>query len=403
MRNFDFSQLLTMRDTDYSLILKKELKDIMRDKRSFVMLFVPVLIFPLMCIFMGSQLNKDDLTEKIPCIVECGPSDADEALYEALFEKTGLVERTEIDKSDLEDLKSGAVYAVIQVEDGQITILYNDASTKSVQVGQTLISAMETVRQRALNETLQKEYNLQAEDLQPFALVGKMLSQETGESNNSLMASLAPMMLVMVIMSGSVSVAVDLFTGEKERGTFESLMTTQVSRMSILMAKFTATLCISLMGMFLSILAYVVSFSVSDSARMMMSGGAGDDAGIGLSASQILGMLAVCLLLSVFAVSLMTLIGLHAKTVKEAQSQMSLITILPTLVSGLTMFMESANIPKAAMFIPVFNAIISIKMTFLGTAEPLHIVLTVLSSLVYSVLMWYLSVRMLHSEKLLQG
>ena len=382
MRDFDFSQLLTLRETDFSLILKKELKDIMRDKRSFVMLFIPVLIFPLMCIFMGSQLDKDKLTKNIPCIVECGPSAADEALYETLFEKTELVDRREIKKSDCEDLKSGAVYAVIRVEDGQITILYNDSSTKSLQVGQALITAMETVRQRAMNETLQKEHDLSMEMLQPFALAGKTLSEETGESGNSLLASLAPMMLVMVIMSGSVSVAVDLFTGEKERGTFESLMTTQVSRISILLAKFTATLCISLTGMVLSILAFMVSFSVSKSARNVITGGAGADAGIGLSASQLLGMLAVCLLLSVFAVSLMTLIGLHAKTVKEAQSQMSLITILPTLVSGLTMFMESADIPKAVMCIPVFNAILSIKMTFLGTAEPFHIVITVLSSLI---------------------
>lgn len=389
---------------DFKLILKKEMLDIFRDKRSFVMLFVPVLIFPLMYMLMGTQLDKEELKKNIPCIVEYAPGSIDEELYETLFESTQLVRRTAIEKNATEDLKNGNVYAVIRLNNGQITITYNDASTKSATAGQTLITAVETARQLSLYETIQTEYHVDMASVQPFQLKAVKLSDETGEANNSIMASIAPMMLVMMIMSGGVSVAVDLFTGEKERGTFESLMTTQAGRMSILMAKFTATLFISLLGMLLSILAYVISFLCSDSAWTMLSGGAETGgAKVSLSFAQILHLVAVCLVLSVFAVSLMTMIGLHAKTVKEAQSQMSLITIFPTLLSGLTMFMESANIHAAAMWIPVFNVIVSIKMIFLGTAEPIHILFTVLSSLLYSVLMWMVSVRMLHSEKLLQG
>ncbi|MGN0635616.1 MAG: ABC transporter permease [Acutalibacteraceae bacterium] len=389
---------------DFKLILKKEMLDIFRDKRSFVMLFVPVLIFPLMYMLMGTQLDKEELKKNIPCIVDYVPGSIDEELYKTLFESTELVRRTPIEKTATEDLKNGSVYAVIRLNDGQITITYNDASTKSATAGQTLITAVETARQLSLYETIQTKYHVDMASVQPFQLTAVKLSDETGEANNSIMASIAPMMLVMMIMSGGVSMAVDLFTGEKERGTFESLMTTQASRMSILMAKFTATLFISLLGMLLSILAYVISFLCSDSAWTMLSGGAETDgAKVALSFAQIVNLVAVCLVLSVFAVSLMTMIGLHAKTVKEAQSQMSLITIFPTLLSGLTMFMESANIHVAAMWIPVFNVIVSIKMIFLGTAEPIHILFTVLSSLLYSALMWMVSVRMLHSEKLLQG
>lgn len=389
---------------EFKLILQKELTDIMRDKRSFIMLFVPVLIFPLMYMLMGTQLKDDNLQTHIPCIVTCGANASDKALYKSLFEDTGLVAKTEAQKSAQEDLKNGAVYAVVRVEGGAVSILYNDASTKSVQAGQALIAALETVRQTAAAEALQTRYGASMDQLQPFQLTYHTLSEETGESNNSIMASIAPMMLVMMIMSGGVSVAVDLFTGEKERGTFESLMTTQAGRLNILMAKFTATLCISLLGMLLSILAYVISFMCSDSAAKMLFGGASaEDAKVSISALQVLSLTAVCLALSFFAVSLMTVIGLHAKTVKEAQSQMSLITIFPTLLSGLTMFMESANIHAAAMWIPVFNVIVSIKMIFLGTARPIHIIFTAVSSVLYSALMWLLSVRMLHSEKLLQG
>ena len=245
--------------------------------------------------------------------------------------------------------------------------------------------------------------NVTLETLEPFRLDVVELSKETGEPGSSAMASIAPMLLVVIIMSSGVSVAIDVFTGEKERGTLESLMTTQVSRISLLMAKFTATLCISLLGMVLSILAYVISYMCSDAGKFMLGGGTDNAASLGFSAAQAFELLAVCLTLSVFAVSLMTVIGLHAKSVKEAQSQMSLISLIPTLLAGLTLFMESADISSAAMWIPIFNSIVSIKMIFSDTASGADICFASISCLVYSGLMWIISVKMLRSEKLLQG
>ena len=386
---------------DFKLVLKKELTDILRDKRSFIMLFVPVLLFPMMYILMGTQLNKD-YTKNLPCIVDVEPGTADETLYRTLFEQTGVVDRKEVKESETEDLKNGDVYAVIRIKDGGITLLYNDASTKSAAVKDAMEKALNEIIRKSFEQNLQTRYNVSAASLQPFRLETVKLSDETQISGSSTMASIAPMMLVVIIMSSGVSVAIDVFTGEKERGTLEALMTTQVSRMSLLMAKFTATLCISLLGMILSILAYVISYMCSDAAKYML-GGADSGAKLGLSFAQTLELVAVCLTLSIFAVSLMTLIGLHAKSVKEAQSQMSLITLIPTLLAGLTLFMESADISLAAMWIPVFNSIVSIKMIFSGTASGTAICCTALSCLVYSGLMWIVSVKMLRSEKLLQG
>lgn len=383
---------------DFKLILKKELTDILRDKRSFIMLFVPVLLFPMMYILMGTQMNKD-YSRNIPCIVDVEPGTDDETLFETLFGGSDLIDRKEIKKSETDDLKNGDVFLILRIRDGKITLLYNDASTKSATVADAMEKALNELSQTTLDGNLQTQYNVTLASLQPFRLERVKLSDEMHTAGSSTMASIAPMMLVVTIMSSGISVAIDVFTGEKERGTLESLMTTQVSRMSLLMAKFAATLCISLLGMALSILAYVVSYICSDAAKTMLGGGAK----IGISFVQTLELLAVCLTLSVLAVSMMTVIGLHAKSVKEAQSQMSLITLIPPLLSGLTLFMESADISLAAMWIPIFNSIVSIKMIFSGTASAMDIYCTTISCLVYSGLMWIASVKMLHSEKLLQG
>lgn len=390
---------------DYVLILKKELTDIFRDKRSIVTLFIPVLLFPLMYFFMGTQLSGGNLTEDIPCIVDCETKE-DRELFDAIFEGTYMIDEHEIQEDKYTDLKKGSVYGIIEIDNGKITVVYNQNSTKT-------LTSMSYINERIVmysNTVFQQSLVDQGVDFAALASLdydGAMtdLSEIIPDSGNSMMASIAPMMLVMVIMSGGVSVAVDLFAGEKEKGTFESLLTTQVSRLGLLMAKFTAILVISLMSMVLSIAAYVISFKINPSALGMYTGNLNADASDLqiVTASQVIQVILVCFALSVFAVSLMTFLGINAKTVKEAQSQMSMITIIPTLLSGLTMFMDSANISNASLLIPVFNTIASIKMIFLGTVQPIHIVFSTLSCLAYSAVLWFLCVKMLNSEKLLRG
>lgn len=390
---------------DYILILKKELTDIFRDRRSIVTLFIPVLLFPLMYFFMGTQLSGGNLTENIPCIVDCR-TDGDRELYEAIFDGTNMIEEVDIQEDKYTDLKKGGVYGIIEIDNGKITVVFNQNSTKTL-TSMSLINERVVLFSNSLFQQSLVDQNVDFEALDSLDYDGAMtdLSEIISDTGNSMMASIAPMMLVMVIMSGGVSVAVDLFAGEKEKGTFESLLTTQVSRLALLMAKFTAILIISLMSMVLSIAAYVISFKLNPSALGMYTGNLNADASDLqiITLPQVLQVLLVCFALSVFAVSVMTFIGINAKTVKEAQSQSSMITIIPTLLSGLTMFMDSANISDASMLIPVFNTIASIKMVFLGTVQPLHIVLSTVSCLAYSGVLWFLCVRMLNSEKLLRG
>ncbi|MBQ2903144.1 MAG: ABC transporter permease [Clostridia bacterium] len=390
---------------DYILILKKELTDIFRDRRSIVTLFIPVLLFPLMYFFMGTQLSGGNLTENIPCIVDCR-TDGDRELYEAIFDGTNMIEEVDIQEDKYTDLKKGGVYGIIEIDNGKITVVFNQNSTKTL-TSMSLINERVVLFSNSLFQQSLVDQDVDFEALDSLDYNGAMtdLSEIISDTGNSMMASIAPMMLVMVIMSGGVSVAVDLFAGEKEKGTFESLLTTQVSRLALLMAKFTAILIISLMSMVLSIAAYVISFKLNPSALGMYTGNLNADASDLqiITLPQVLQVLLVCFALSVFAVSVMTFIGINAKTVKEAQSQSSMITIIPTLLSGLTMFMDSANISDASMLIPVFNTIASIKMVFLGTVQPLHIVLSTVSCLAYSGVLWFLCVRMLNSEKLLRG
>ena len=111
----------------------------------------------------------------------------------------------------------------------------------------------------------------------------------------------------------------------------------------------------------------------------------------------------MCLSLSVFSASLLTLLALHARTVKEAQSQTSLLTVFASLLGGAVAFKELSGVSNLSMLIPVYNVIMTIKMLFADMAQGTQVAVTIVSCLVYSAALLMLSTRLLKSEKMLRG
>lgn len=388
---------------NFGLILKKELTDIVRDKRSFIMLFVPVILFPAMFLLMGSQIEKNGQEKQFTYVAYCDTQE-DRALYDQIFgaldsDESARIQRLDIPYDQAEEaLRRGDALAMLEFQSGVLTYTSSASSTANQAIADEIYKMIEQINQAVAEQTLQQQ-GIDFGALRPMRMQ-KAASVGTG---SSAMAIIAPMLLVMLIMNGGVSVAVDLFTGEKERGTFESLLTTQTSRMSILAAKFASTLCVSVASMTLSILAYLISFSLSDSTAMMLGGGEQNGADLGLGFGQIVGILAVCLSLSVFSASLLTLLALHARTVKEAQSQTSLLTVFASLLGGAVAFKELSGVSNLSMLIPVYNVIMTIKMLFADMAQGTQVAVTIVSCLVYSAALLMLSTRLLKSEKMLRG
>ena len=71
------------------------------------------------------------------------------------------------------------------------------------------------------------------------------LASEQARSGQ-LLGRLLPLVLVVLLVSGGLYTALDLFAGEKERGTLETLLTTRISRGAVLLAKSLTVLVFSL-------------------------------------------------------------------------------------------------------------------------------------------------------------
>ena len=84
------------------------------------------------------------------------------------------------------------------------------------------------------------------------------------------LATLVPLVLILMTITGAVYPAIDLTAGERERGTLETLIAAPISRMALLFAKYVAVLTVAVLTALVNLVAMTVTI-VSSSLRPAFS------------------------------------------------------------------------------------------------------------------------------------
>ena len=164
---------------------------------------------------------------------------------------------------------------------------------------------------------------------------------------------------------GCMYPAIDLFTGEKERGTIETLLTTPVSRWKFLIGKMLVIILSGLMASFFALLGLFLSINfmdiIPDPEIMNVVNQI-------LSIGFVLKLFLLLLPLTVFFAGIMIPIAVYTKTFKEAQSiiaPLNIIVLLPAM-AGLFPGIE-LNVQTA--LIPILNIVLTTKGLIGGTID----------------------------------
>lgn len=256
-------------------LFKRELTDILRDKKTlFMMLVVPIIIYPLLIIgmtflmssVMNSQAEKtylvafdeeDELTAKIADIIENNP--------DKLSYKLEIVQKSDCKKA----LEAGDIdIYVSKASDGRISLCYLSAKDRSNTALDALTDAFEIYREELQKERID-EAGLDADYLlNPIHYEGEDLSS-TEESVGNMIGSIIPFFIVTMILLGALYPSIDVTAGEKERGTLETLLTLPITNFEMIMSKFLAVSCIACASAILNVfsmggaMAFLVSSSMS--------------------------------------------------------------------------------------------------------------------------------------------
>lgn len=261
-------------------LFKRELTDILRDKKTLVMMIVvPIILYPLLIVgmtllmssIMSSQTEKTyqvafendaALAEHIGTILE---EKQEEIGYHLRIVETDDCERA---------LEAEEIDAFVRVkEDGSISLCYLSAKDRSSTAVSALGEAFDIYREE-LREKNIEEAGLDAELLLNPITFGNEDFSTAEESIGNLIGSMMPFLIVTVILLGAIYPAIDVTAGEKERGTLETLLTLPVTNFEMIMSKFLAVACIACVSAVLNVfsmggaMAFLVSSSLSAAANV---------------------------------------------------------------------------------------------------------------------------------------
>ena len=358
-------------------IFKKELKDTLRDKRTLMMMLViPILIFPIILnvfVSISSSFTEDAANKEINIGFVGTPDNyllnQIENIPESLGKKKIIIYNDSIAlKRDVksDSLQVGMYTSVsfnnnlAQKKPAEVTIFHNATSVGMEQRGRAYIDVVKDI---ALQERY-LEMDLKESELTPIVSEYSNVASNK-EMIGKLAGGILPYIFIAFGFLGCMYPAIDLFTGEKERGTIETLLTTPVARWQILFGKMGVVVSSGLLAASAALFGLFLSIGVLDLVEneelltVIHSI---------LNLKFVLLMFGLLLPLTVFFAEIMIPVAVYAKSFKEAQSiitPINLVVVLPAMVG----FFPGIELTPITASIPVVNIVLATKELIAGTLE----------------------------------
>jgi sodium transport system permease protein len=207
----------------------------------------------------------------------------------------------------------------------------------------------------------------------------------------ALMTVILPLILTLSAFIGGAHLAMDTTAGERERQSLEPLLATPVSRGALVSGKMLAAVLLGLVSMLLILLSFKASASLATSGGMSLD----------VSFAAMGKLLLVLLPLVLIGTALLTCLAAAAKSMKEAQSHIVWLMMLPMLPAYALMaypVKDTALWQYAVPFLSQNQLIQKVTRGDIASAEQWVIYLA--SSLALAALLWAAAVWRYRQEKL---
>ncbi len=394
------------------IVFKKEVRDLSRDKRTLVTsILLPMLLIPLINIVMGGGIQKleKDLNENVSIALSQTSDTAGvrELLQERILSANPNLKLVESEDPE-SDLLNDKVRCIIDFENGykekmeqgipfKITLLYDESKTKS-QTSVDIVSRAINEFETALVGERLKALGLSEELFHPVVIERSNMAPNQ-QGSNMMMQMMLPLMIGMLVSIGGIPAATDLVAGEKERNTFESLLTTLPDRGSILVGKYLTVTLFSFVSVIAILLGMLFGYMINPNSLTM-----GVDAQI---TSFEIKPLALFLAMLITIALGMTFSGIQiaistfAKSYKEAQTYLSFLMLGAMVPGYATMFLQASDLSPVMFAVPVLNTISAFKMILGGVINYGNLVIALVSSVIFVVLTLWLAASLFKKEKIL--
>lgn len=384
-------------------IIKKEFVRFFGDKRLvFTTILMPGIMIYALYTFMGqglmSQLSTDeDYVYEIS--VENMPQSM-EAAFDSLKADVKNIDDSKADKvrNNLEEKNTDLLIVFPEDFDQtvadfdsqtattaapQVQMYYNSTKTESQTAYQMMTEMLDTYE-----ASLSNKFDINSGDTKYDLASDK---DETGQ----IFGMMLPMLMMMFLYSGCMAIAPESIAGEKERGTIATLLVTPMKRSQLAIGKIVSLGVIGLLSGLSSFVGTMLSLP-------SLMGGASESMNASVyQPSDYVVLLLVILTTVLVMVAAMSVISAFAKSVKEAGT--SIIPLMVVILVVAVSSMMSNGAPKEPYWylIPFYNSVQCMNGIFSFTYLPVNVVLTLVSNLVYTLLLAAGLAKIFDSEKIM--
>jgi len=393
-------------------LVRKEILDILRDKKTLiVMVVVPILLYPAIIIGMVFVMNY---------VMQAGESGEYVAAYAERYEERArkLIEVYEENKDEIgvelsflpvaahqknaqKDRYDAWIRFEENIEDESMMIMvveYTSTDQDSAYTEQALQKLADIYRDKRLAEKLAEE-GLSEEFLYPVQYSASD-SVTVSESAGMNIGGSVGMMLVVTILLGAFYPAIDATTGEKERGTLETLLTLPVTNFQMIMSKYIAV------SFFACVTAVLSLLSLGGSILFLISSVAANtsDSLGGLELAGFVKWIPLLLVVMIVTALLITAICMcfciFAKSFKEANNYVTPVMLI-IMFAAMVGMIPSVQLDYNTALIPIVNVSLLMKQVLAQNMSLPLTGITIGVNLGCSILIIWVLARMYDSENVL--
>jgi sodium transport system permease protein len=383
-------------------VLRKEIVDNLRDRRTlltvlvFGPLFGPVFYTVMMNAIVNQQLSDRDKPLKLPVAgAQYAPS-----LIDYLEQHDVQIEAAPADPRAAVANGKQDVVLVIGKDYATAFSAGNPAVLQLVQDASRQSADKNVRRARNLLDAYSREIGglrLLARGVNPGGVLAPLAIEDvdvsTARSRAVLILGFLPYFFLFAAIMGGFYLAIDATAGERERGSLEPLLTTSISRTTLVYAKLSAVTAFCALSLALAVVAFyscqgfihisqldiTVNFNIRTAAVMFLVGAP----------------------FTLFIAALLTVVASFTRSYKEAQTWLSFVFILPMLPAfGLMLF--PAQPTFWMMLIPTMSQDVLMTSLLKGeTLNPLFVAISVGSTLMLGVILAWLAAWLYRQERIL--
>jgi len=320
------------------VVFEKEVIDNARDHRSLLSALIYPLLGPLLLGLLFSAIVKATVTDDETASMQVPIAGIEHApgLAQHLREENVSIVEMPPDPEHAVQIGEIRIALIISedfsediVTDGTATVtaIFNSSNLPGLLAVSRLKEMLGRYNRKVLDQRLETR-GIDRAILQPISIKNVNVASE--KNVIAFLFLMVPPLIIFNVFMGGVYLAMDTTSGERERGTLESLMVHPVPRWGLLVGKYLAALVFTAAAVAVQLFAFKLV--------LILTGNPDVEFAAAMTWDSILLALVVTLPLMMVAVGIQVIIASLTRTYKEAQTYLGLLPLIPAIPGMVMVF-----------------------------------------------------------------